>query len=91
MTTQRFSERIVDAQVDGPALVPVVDPEALEAAHRAGVGAQISVSVAGKMDSEFSSLVELKALVQAVSHGFVVDLERPGSLRLEAYSIVVGR
>ena len=30
------------------------------------------------MDSEFSSPVELKALVQAVSHEFVVDLKDRG-------------
>jgi hypothetical protein len=69
---------LIDAQVDGPALVPVVDLEAQEAAHRAGVGAEISVSVGGKMDSEFSSPIELKALVQALSHGFVVDLKDRG-------------
>jgi microcystin degradation protein MlrC len=79
---------LVDAQVDAPALVPVVDPEALEAAHRAGVGAEISVSVGGKMDSEFSSPVDLKALVQAVSHGFVVDLKDQGVCNLRRTALL---
>jgi microcystin degradation protein MlrC len=69
---------MLDQQIPFPAFVPMVDPEALKAVVAAGVGAQITVELGGKMDKIFSQSVQVTGKVAAVSHGFVVDLEDRG-------------
>ena len=64
-----LSERIASV-----ALVPMIDPAALDAALAAGVGAQITVDLGGKLDNVFSQPVLVTGKVAAVSSGFVVDL-----------------
>ena len=56
------------------ALVPMIDPAALDLAIAAGVGAQITVDLGGKLDNVFSQPVRVTGKVAAVSSGFVVDL-----------------
>ena len=46
-------------------LVPIVDPAAVDAAFAAGVGQQVTVSLGGKIDNEFSQPVETTAMVLA--------------------------
>lgn len=60
------------------AYLPIVDPEALEACVAAGVGAQVTLDVGGKLDREFSRPVRVTGLVAAASQGFVVDLRDRG-------------
>ncbi len=57
-----------------PAFVPMVVPDALGAATAAGVGAQITVDLGGKIDKVFAKPVRVTASVAAVSAGFTVDL-----------------
>ena len=65
---------MLDANISSIALVPMIDPAALEAAITAGVGAEITVDLGGKLDHVFSRPVRVTGKVAAVSHGFVVDL-----------------
>ncbi|MBP87713.1 MAG: microcystin degradation protein MlrC [Planctomycetaceae bacterium] len=60
------------------AFVPVIDSEVLEAAIKAGVGAEINVELGGKVDSVFSQPVAIKARVVAVSKGVTVELADRG-------------
>ena len=61
-------------KISSLALVPMVDPEALKVAIAAGVGAEITVDLGGKLDHVFSQSVRVTGKVAAVSRGFVVDL-----------------
>ncbi len=65
---------MLDEKIASVALVPMVDPEALAAAISAGVGAEITVDLGGKLDNIFSRPVRVTGKVAAVSHGFIVDL-----------------
>lgn len=69
---------LLDQQIACPAFVPMVDAEALQAAHTAGVGAQITVDVGSKMDRRSSQPVRVTANVAAASNGFTVDLHDRG-------------
>jgi len=69
---------LLDAQITCPAFAPMVDTEALNAALSAGVGAQITLDLGGKMDSLFSQPVKVTGKVAAVSDGFIVDLRDRG-------------
>ena len=60
------------------ALVPMVDPEAVEEARKAGVGSEITLKVGGKWDNVFNELVEVTGQVAAVSEGLAVKLEGRG-------------
>ncbi len=55
-------------------LVPMVDSDALNAAISAGVGAEVTVELGGKLDNIFSRPVQVTGKVAAVSLGFTVDL-----------------
>jgi microcystin degradation protein MlrC len=55
---------LLDADLPGPALLTVVDPEAVTVAHTAGLDAQISLPVGGKLDRVFNRPVEVTATVQ---------------------------
>jgi microcystin degradation protein MlrC len=60
------------------ALVPVIDPEALETAISAGVGVEITVDLGGKVDNVFSKPVTVTGRVAAISTGVTVNLEDRG-------------
>jgi microcystin degradation protein MlrC len=66
-------------QVSQTALVPMVDPEVVEAAITAGLGSEIRVMIGGKLDRRFSQPVELTARVAGIGGGHfevtVVGLE----------------
>ena len=65
---------MLEQQVSSLALVPMVDPEALNATIAAGVGAEITVDLGGKLDHIFSRPVRVTGRVAAMSLGFTVDL-----------------
>ncbi len=65
---------MLEQQITSLALVPMVDPAALNSAIAAGVGAEITVDLGGKLDHVFSQPVRVTGRVAAVSHGFIVDL-----------------
>lgn len=71
-----------------PAFVPMVDPEAVEEAIQAGVGAKISIRLGGKLDQEFSTPVIAEAEVAATSTGFVVDLHDRGVCDLKRTALL---
>ena len=49
------------------ALLPMVDPEVVDQAIRAGIGSTITVRVGGKMDTIFSKPLEVTAVVAGVA------------------------
>lgn len=65
---------LIAQQVPCVALVPIIDPEVLEAAIAADVGAEITVQLGGKVDNVFSRPVTVAARVAAVSKGLVANL-----------------
>lgn len=54
---------LLQAPLRGPALLTVVDPDAVSAAHRAGLGAAVTLSVGGKIDHIFNKPVDVTAKV----------------------------
>ncbi|MFT5365942.1 MAG: microcystin degradation protein MlrC [Candidatus Latescibacterota bacterium] len=60
--------------IQSTAFVPVVDAEATEKAASAGVGAQITLDIGGKLDNVFSQPVRITATVSAISTGLHVKL-----------------
>jgi len=56
------------------ALLPMVDPEALEEAIKAGVGRTITLWVGGKRDDVFNAPVEVTGRVTAISEGLKIEL-----------------
>ena len=73
---------LVAQQVPCLALVPIVDVVAVEAALSAGVGAQITVDLGGKIDHVFSQPVRVTARVAAVSRGVTLELPDRGACDL---------
>ncbi len=65
-------------KVPCPAFVPVIDPESVEAAQVAGVGAEITIDLGGKVDHIFSRPVNVTARVAATSNGVTVNLADRG-------------
>ncbi len=88
---------MLEEKITATALVPMVDPEALEMAIAAGVGATITVDLGGKIDHVFSQPVRVTGQVAAVSLGCCVDLhdrgicdlQRTALLRVGAISIAL--
>lgn len=72
----------------GLALVPVVDPEALQAVLAAGVGADVTLAVGGKKDREFCRPVNLTARVIATSQGVRVELPERGIVDLQKTALL---
>lgn len=60
------------------AFVPMLDPEAQSVAADAGIGAEITLLVGGKIDNIFSSPVEVTGKVAALSKGLEARIERRG-------------
>jgi microcystin degradation protein MlrC len=60
---------VLDAQPREPVLLNIVDAEAAHAAARAGVGAQIRLSLGGKLAPEYAQPVTVDAYVKTISDG----------------------
>ncbi|MDP6057292.1 MAG: M81 family metallopeptidase, partial [Pirellulaceae bacterium] len=79
------------------AFVPIIDPDVLEAAIAADVGAEITVELGGKVDNVFSRPVSLTGRVGAVSKGITVklgdrgicDLRRTALLEVGSIRVVI--
>jgi microcystin degradation protein MlrC len=54
---------LLNTALRGPALLTVVDAEAVAAAHNAGLGAQLSMPIGGKIDHIFNKPVEVDAKI----------------------------
>ena len=67
---------------DRTMLVPIVDAAAVDVAMAAGVGAEVTVSLGGKIDHQFSQPVETTAKVVAVSKNYVADVGERGSVEI---------
>ncbi len=63
-------------------LVPIVDPAAVDAACAAGVGAEVTVSLGGKIDDEFSQPVETTARVVVISENHEGDAGERGRVEI---------
>jgi microcystin degradation protein MlrC len=79
---------LLKARLTVPAYVPLVDPAAVEAAINAGVGAQITLDLGGKVDTEFCRPVTVTAEVAAISYGFTVDLGDRGVCDLKRTALL---
>jgi microcystin degradation protein MlrC len=60
---------LLAAALPGPALVPVVDPETATLCHRAGVGAELTLTVGHRLDPRWGSPVTFRAEVARLSDG----------------------
>ena len=71
-------EALLAADLKEIALVPMLDPEAQAAAAAAGIGAEVTLSVGGKLDNTFSAPVEVSGKVAGLSKGLEVWVELRG-------------
>ena len=62
-----LAQATAQPESDRPMLVPIVDPDAVAVARSAGIGAEVTVSLGGKIDNEFSQPIETTARVVAIS------------------------
>jgi microcystin degradation protein MlrC len=69
---------LLDQRISCLAFVPMIDPDALNTAIAAGVGASIRVELGGKIDHIFSQPVSVAGNVVAVSNGLSIDLRDRG-------------
>ncbi len=69
---------LLSEDVSEIAFVPMLDPEAQIKAEKAGIGADVTLSVGGKVDNIFSSPVEIHGRVTALSKGLEAHVERRG-------------
>jgi microcystin degradation protein MlrC len=72
-------KEILRQEIECTAVLPMVDPEVVEEAMRAGVGSEITVQVGGKRDHVFSEPVEVTGRVTGVSEGAKAADTRFGS------------
>jgi microcystin degradation protein MlrC len=70
---------LLDARYDRRVLVPIVDPPAVAAALRAGVGATLTVRLGGAMDKRFTPL-QVTAVVDMLSCGRAVHETSRGDI-----------
>jgi microcystin degradation protein MlrC len=73
---------LLNGRLTGPALVPLVDPAAVQSAMAAGVGAKLSLELGGVMDSRFCEPVTAEVEVVATSSGYIADMEERGEYEL---------
>ena len=69
---------LIAQQVPCSAFVPVIDPEVVEIAMTAGVGAEVEVELGGKVDNVFSRPIAIRGRVAGTSNGVTVDLADRG-------------
>lgn len=79
---------LLDQRIACPVFVPLVDPEAVDKAIAAGVGAEIMMKVGGKVDNLFSQPVQVTGKIAAVSNGFTVDLHDRGICDLKRTALL---
>ena len=60
---------LLDAKVTVPSLVPVADPEAAAACHRAGVGQEVTVALGHQLDPRWGKPVTVTGTVARLSDG----------------------
>lgn len=60
---------LLDAQLDGLSLVPVVDPHAAALCHRHAVGDTISLAIGHQLDPRWGSPVHLQARIETLTDG----------------------
>ena len=60
---------LLEAKVEEPCLVPVVDPDAAAACHRAGEGRTVTVDLGHKLDSRWGRPIRVKGQVSKLSDG----------------------
>ena len=60
---------MIRQEITQMALVPLIDPAAVEAAIAAGVGATLTVTVGGKLDPNFGTPLQVTAKVAAIGGG----------------------
>ena len=76
-------EEMLNQQIQQTALVPMVDPQAVDTAIAAGVGAMITVSLGGKLDRVFGRPLTVTAKVAGIGGGrFAVKM-----LGFESYDL----
>lgn len=73
---------LLNGRLNGPALVPLVDAAAVQAALSAGQGAKLTLELGGTMDTRFCEPVSATVEVVATSSGFVADMEERGEYEL---------
>jgi microcystin degradation protein MlrC len=66
-----LSRRVADAVVAG-----IVDPEAVEACESAGVGAEVNLTIGGKLDTQFGEPLEINGIVRFISSGINPEFPR---------------
>lgn len=89
---------LVRQQFAGSALIPIVDPKAVQQAFEAGIGSTIKVTVGGACDSKRYQPLELVAKVrllsdgkfQSESFGWPWDSGNTAVLQADNYTLVVG-
>lgn len=69
-------------------LVPVVDEQAVAAAFEAGVSAQVTLTVGGRHDTEFSRPVQIRGKVVALCAGLSADIPERGVCHLGRTALV---
>jgi microcystin degradation protein MlrC len=79
---------LLAAKYDRRVLLPIVDPPAVAAAVRAGVGATISVRVGGALDNRFAP-VEITAAVDMLSRGRAVHETGGGEIDAGPAAVLV--
>lgn len=60
---------LLEAGIEQPALVPVVDPEVAGICHRAGVGATVEVDLGHKVDPRWGEPIRVKGRVSGIGDG----------------------
>ena len=63
---------LVDSGLEAAAVVPVVDPEAAQACHEAGVGAQLTLEIGHKLDPRWGSSRQFSGIVESLTDGSFV-------------------
>lgn len=60
---------LLQSPLNGPCLLTITDPQAVSQCISAGVGAEISVEVGGKLSPAFSQPVAVKGIVRTIADG----------------------
>ena len=60
---------LLESNITQPSLVPVVDPEAAAACHRAGVGHEIAVELGHKIDPKWGRPIFVRGTITTLSDG----------------------
>ena len=60
---------LVEANIEEPSLVPVIDPEAAALCHRAGTGAQLTLNLGHKLDPRWGKTKTFQGRVEKLSVG----------------------